>query len=127
MRTPNAVRRVRTTSRTEAGSVKRLQATILAVLVTVAALSLMYAKITRLGLPLLPNQLEQVWSVEAKIEFDASRHATVVDFDIPDKLGQFVRLDEYFISRGYGLNVGIRNHDRRAEWSTRQARGAQRL
>ena len=106
---------------------KRLQATILALLVTVAALALMYAKITRLGLPLLPNQLEQVWSVEAKIEFDASRHATVVDFDIPDKLGEFVRLDEYFISRGYGLNVGIRDRDRRAEWSTRQARGAQRL
>ena len=106
---------------------KRLQATILALLVTVAALSLMYAKITRLGLPLLPHQLEQVWSVEARIEFDASRHATVVDFDIPDKLGQYVRLDEYFISRGYGLNVGIRDHDRRAEWSTRQARGAQRL
>lgn len=106
---------------------KRLQATILALLVTAAALALMYAKITRLGLPLLPNQLEQVWLVEAKIEFNASRHATVVDFDIPDKLGAFVRLDEYFISRGYGLNVGIRDHDRRAEWSTRQARGAQRL
>ena len=106
---------------------KRLQATILALLVTVAALGLMYAKISRLGLPLLPHQLQQVWSVEAKIEFDASRHATVVDFDIPDKLGDFVRLDEYFISRGYGLHVGIRHHDRRAEWSTRQARGSQRL
>lgn len=106
---------------------KRLQATILALLVSAAALALMYAKITRLGLPLLPNQLEQVWSVEAKIEFHASRHATVVDFDIPDKLGEFVRLDEYFISRGYGLNVGIRDNDRRAEWSTRQARGTQRL
>ena len=106
---------------------KRLQATILAVLVTVAALGLMYAKISRLGLPLLPHQLQQVWSIEAKIEFEASRHATVVDFDIPDKLGDFVRLDEYFISRGYGLNVGIRHHDRRAEWSTRQARGTQRL
>ena len=106
---------------------KRLHATILALLVTGAALGLMYAKISRLGLPLLPHQLQQVWLVEAKIEFDASRHATVVDFDIPDKLGEFVRLDEYFISRGYGLNVGIRHHDRRAEWSTRQARGAQRL
>ena len=106
---------------------KRLHAMLLALLVTCAALGLMYAKISRLGLPLLPNQLEQVWSVEAKIEFDASRHATVIDFDIPDKLGEFVRLDEYFISRGYGLNVGIRNHDRRAEWSTRQARGTQRL
>jgi 7 transmembrane helices usually fused to an inactive transglutaminase/Inactive transglutaminase fused to 7 transmembrane helices len=106
---------------------KRLQATILALLVSAAALGLMYAKISRLGLPLLPNQLQQVWLVEAKIEFEASRRATVVDFDIPDKLGEFVRLDEYFISRGYGLNVGIRDNDRRAEWSTRQARGAQRL
>ena len=106
---------------------KRVHGTILALILALAALGLMYAKISRLGLPLLPHQLEQVWSVEAKIEFDANRHATVVDFDIPDRLGDYVRLDEYFISRGYGLNVGVRDQNRRAEWSTRQARGTQRL
>jgi len=106
---------------------KKLHATTLALCLCAAALALAYAKITTLGLPLLPGQLEPVWSIEAKVEFDAARRAAVIDFDIPDRLGDFVRLDEYFISRDYGLNVVTTNRDRRAEWSTRRAQGSQRL
>ena len=100
---------------------------VLAALLVALALALMYAKITRLGLPLWPGQLAPVWSVEAKIEFDSNRRATLVDFDIPDRLGEFVRLDEYFIARNYGFSIATRGRDRHVQWSTRQARGAQRL
>lgn len=106
---------------------QRSHTSLLAGLLVASALALIYAKVTRLGLPLLPGQLEPVWSVEAKIEFDSNRRAALVDFDIPDRLGEFVRLDEYFISRNYGLNIATRARDRHAQWSTRQARGAQRL
>src|SRR6185436_1821609 len=64
---------------------------------------------------------------EAKVEFEGSRRAAVVNMDIPDDLGPFLRLDEYFISRNYGLNIETAKQDRRAEWSTRRAQGSQRL
>ena len=36
--------------------------------------------------PVVPGQQEPVWSVEAKIEFDGTARAAVVNFDIPDDL-----------------------------------------
>ncbi|MDX1519696.1 MAG: UUP1 family membrane protein, partial [Gammaproteobacteria bacterium] len=50
-----------------------------------------------------------------------------VNLDIPDYLGNYLKLDEFFISRNYGLNVTSKHKDRRAEWSIRNARGKQRL
>lgn len=102
------------------------------VYVLVAALcaatgAIMYGKVKLLGIPLLPGQLEPVWAIEAKIEFDGRGRSTVVDFDIPDQIDGFLRLDEFFVSRNYGLNVEHNKRDRRAEWSTRRARGPQRL
>lgn len=106
---------------------RRFQTLLFVALLVVAGLGTMYLKVTQLGLPLLPGQLEPVWSIEAKIEFTGGGRATVVKFDIPDTLGDFVLIDEYFVSRNYGLNIEQDHSDRRAEWSTRRAHGAQRL
>ncbi|MBT8446373.1 MAG: UUP1 family membrane protein, partial [Gammaproteobacteria bacterium] len=76
---------------------KRIQTLVLVALLTAVALLIMYGKVDRLGLPLLPGQLEPVWAVEARIEFEGTGRAAVVDFDIPDALGPFTRLDEYFV------------------------------
>lgn len=106
---------------------RRLQLILLIVVLASTSLGLIYVKVTQLGLPLFPGQLEPVWTIEAKVEFDGRGKAVVVDFDIPDRLGEFTQLDEYFVSRGYGLNLGTSRRDRRAEWSTRRARGRQQL
>lgn len=106
---------------------RKLQTVLLVTLLTVAGLATMYAKVTQLGLPLLPGQLEPVWSIEAKVEFEGDGRAAVAILDIPDELGEYIRLDEYFVSRNYGLNIETDKKDRRAEWSTRRARGPQRL
>ncbi len=106
---------------------RRFQSWLLVALLTGAALAVMVAKVERLGLPLLPGQLEPVWAVEARIEFEGTGRAAVVDFDIPDALGPFTVLDEYFVARNYGLSVEPARGDRYAEWSTRRARGPQRL
>ncbi|MEQ8495930.1 MAG: inactive transglutaminase family protein, partial [Gammaproteobacteria bacterium] len=63
----------------------------------------------------------------AKIEFEGQGRGALVKFDIPDELGGFLRLDEYFVARNYGLNIEQDGDDRRAEWSTRRAHGNQRL
>jgi hypothetical protein len=106
---------------------RSVQTTLLIFVLVATGVGLMYLKVQQLGLPLLPGQIEPVWSVEAKIEFDATGKGAVVNFDIPDHLGGYVRLEEYFVARNYGLNVETDKGDRRAEWSTRRARGKQRL
>lgn len=106
---------------------RRLQTSLLIALLVTAASALIYLKVSQLGLPLTPGQLEPVWAVEAKIEFEGGGRAALVKFDVPDDLGAFLRLDEYFVSRSYGLNIEQDKNDRRAEWSTRRARGTQRL
>lgn len=106
---------------------RRLQSALLVIILIAVGLAIMYTKVTVLGLPLLPGQIEPVWAIEAKVEFDGARRSAIVDFDIPDELGEFVRLSEYFVARGYGLNIEKNKRDRRAEWSTRRAHGQQRL
>lgn len=91
------------------------------------SLGLMYAKVKTLGLPLVPNQTASIWAVEARVEFDGLGRSARVNLDIPDKLGNFLKLDEFFVSRSYGLNVTNKHKDRRAEWSIRNAKGKQRL
>jgi len=106
---------------------RTLQVFLLAALLVTASFALVFYKVTQLGLPLLPGQREPVWSIEAEVAFDGTGSAAVIDFDLPDDLGAFVLLDEFFVSRKYGLNIEDGVSDRRAEWSTRRASGKQRL
>ncbi len=106
---------------------RELKVKIFCVLLTCVSLGLMYAKVKTLGLPLVPDQLSSIWSIEARVEFDGLGRSALVNLDIPDKLGNFLKLDEFFISRNYGLNVTSNKKDRQAEWSIRNANGGQRL
>ncbi|MFT4564626.1 MAG: hypothetical protein ACI9BW_004395 [Gammaproteobacteria bacterium] len=106
---------------------RSLHTTLLVFVLMATGGGLMYLKVQQLGLPLLPGQIEPVWSIEAKIEFDAGGRGAIVNFDIPDRLGGYLQLEEYFVARNYGLNIETEKDDRRAEWSTRRARGKQRL
>lgn len=100
---------------------------ILVLLLAVAGSGIMYAKIKTLGLPLLPNQLSTIWAVEARVEFDGTGRSAKVNLDIPDTLGTFLKLEEFFVSRNYGLNVTSTKNDRMAEWSIRKAKDKQHL
>lgn len=106
---------------------RELNVKIFYIVLVIASLSLMYAKVKTLGLPLVPDQISSIWAVEARVEFDGLGRSALVNLDIPDKLGNFIRLDEFFVSRNYGLNVTSKQKDRRAEWSIRNAKGKQRL
>lgn len=107
--------------------VRDLHVKLLSLVLVAAGLSLMYAKVIYLGSPLTPHQESSIWVVEARVEFKAQDRAVLVNFDIPDKLEDFLKLDELYVSRNYGLNVEVTGNDRRAEWSVRRARGLQRL
>lgn len=106
---------------------RSIQTTALVISLIALSIGVTTLKVTQLGLPLAPGQLEPVWSLEAKITFDSTNRGAVVNFDIPDKLQNFVVLEEYFVARNYGLNIEKTDEDRHVEWSTRRARGSQRL
>ena len=82
---------------------RNLHTTILVIALVAIASIITTIKIRDLGLPLIPGQMEPVWSLEAKISFDALKRGAIVDFDIPDKLGNYVVLEEYFVARNYGV------------------------
>lgn len=77
--------------------------------------------------PFTPGKKETVWSVEAKIEFEADNNPVKVSFALPNNQPGFSFLAERTASPGYGLSFSEDAGRRRAEWSIRSATGTQTL
>ena len=80
-----------------------------------------------LDIPWLPESQRQIWSIEAKVEFDAMDEPVRVSLAIPGNPAGFERLSEHTASPGYGLAFVETSNSRRAEWSIREASGRQTL
>ena len=106
---------------------RNLHVYLLILLLLISGLGLAYLKVTRLGLPLQPGMESYIWTVEAEVEFDARSRSASIQLQLPTEQPEYVKLDEYFIARNYGLNVESQGRKRIAEWSIRRARGPQRL
>jgi hypothetical protein len=90
--------------------------------------SLCYYKVTRLGLPLLPSQEAEVWTVEARIEFKARKEQPVkVQLAIPNSPVGYTVVDENFVSSNYGLSTEDDGTTRTAIWTVRNTKGYQVL
>ncbi len=76
---------------------------------------------------LLPGEKREIWSVEARVEFEAQGDPVKVSLAIPDTQEGFERIAEHSASPGYGLAYVDRDLSRRAEWSIREATGRQLL
>lgn len=63
------------------------------------------------------GEYRQVWSVEAKVEFDAGEQPIIASLAIPATQPGFTLVDESAASPGYGLSFVERNGITRAEWS----------
>lgn len=77
--------------------------------------------------PFLPGKKTTIWSIEAKIEFNARGDAVKASFSLPDTQPGFNRVGERTASPGYGLNFEESGMARRADWSIRFADGPQTL
>ena len=91
---------------------------MLVVLFTALALFIVYLKVSLLHMPLEPGDESDVWTVEARIDFQAPNGATRVNFRLPDRVDGFTYLDESFVSSGFGLNVT--DEPREAVWTARR-------
>ncbi len=89
--------------------------------------ALIWQRHSEQGIPFVPGEKRQIWSIEAKVEFQASGESVKASLAIPDSQLGFERVGEHTASPGYGLAFHEKEGGRRAEWSIRRAIGLQTL
>ena len=78
-------------------------------------------KTISLGLPLLPGEYREVWTIESKISFIPREDKPVqVALHLPEALAGWVILEEHFASSGFGFTIVSEKGGREARW-TRQS------
>ena len=81
-----------------------------------------------LDIPVREDETDDIWSLDAKVEFRASTGVPVkAQLFIPPLSQEFNALNESFISNNYGVSVNQQEGNRRVTWSARRASGAQTL
>ena len=106
---------------------RNLSVTLWAALLIILGLGICLYKSFTLGLPLSPKQNTEVWTIQAALNFRGLGGPAIVDFHLPYSTPGFIKLDENFISNGFGLATEEKNDKRKAQWVVRRAHGEQTL
>lgn len=107
---------------------RSLHVKLLALVLVAIGVGFCYYKVTRLGLPLLPTETADVWTVQARIEFKPRRDTPIkVQFFVPRAPVGYTVVDENFVSSKYGLTTEDDGLHRSAQWAARKAKGYQVL
>ncbi|MGH8415895.1 MAG: inactive transglutaminase family protein [Pseudomonas sp.] len=81
-----------------------------------------------LGIPVTEDETDDLWNIDAKVEFVANPKDTVkVQMYVPPLSRDYISLNESFISNNYGVNVNRVDGNRKVTWSARRATGNQTL
>lgn len=81
-----------------------------------------------LGYPVLPDDRERLWNIEAVVEFEAEQSDVQVELRIPDSPPGFSLWDESFVSRGFSVATTTEaDGNRRVNWSSGSADGSNTL
>lgn len=97
-----------------------------AILILLTGIGLILYKHLVLGFPLMPDDKKIVWTIEAKIDFQAQGEPVTVSFVLPPKEPHLAFMEEDFASQdNYGFSELTTEHERRAQWSKRIAQGPQ--
>ena len=100
---------------------------LITLLVTVGVLVTAY-QIFILGIPVTEDETDDLWNIDAKVEFQASpREPVKVQMFVPPLNQDYVSLNESFISNNYGVSVNRVDGNRKLTWSARRANGNQTL
>jgi len=105
----------------------RAQVFIIALLLIAAGVGLTVYKSVTLGFPLMPGEYRKVWTVEAKVQFDAEGGPVTASLALPRVQKHMRILGENFSAGGYGFEIEEGEGDYRAVWSRREAHGPQHL
>lgn len=100
---------------------------LIAILVSLGVAITAY-QIFVLGIPVTEAETDNVWNIDAKVDFQANpRDPVKVQMFVPPLVQDFVSLNESFISNNYGVSVNNVDGNRRVTWSARRASGPQTL
>src|SRR5690606_26053941 len=99
----------------------RVQVLIIALLLIAAGIGLCAYKSSVLGFPLLPGEFRRVWTVEAKVDFDADGGPVTASLALPRVQKHMRILGENFSAAGYGFEIDESEGEYRAVWSRRDA------
>ncbi len=81
-----------------------------------------------LDVPLTDTETINSWMIESNLRFVAEPNTPIkASFNIPYLPPHFAILDEYFVSRNYGVTTNLNGDNRETVWSIRRAHGAQSL
>ena len=100
---------------------------ILAALLVLVGLGVFLYKTLWLDFPLSPEAASDAWEVEVKVEFEAHGEPVRAELRVPASRTSLPILNEYFVSRGFGLTTTHVDNQRLAIWSRRQPDGLQTL
>ena len=100
---------------------------LIAALVSLGILVTAY-QIFILDIPVKASETDNLWNIDAKVDFQAASSGPVkVQMYVPPLSQGYVSLNESFISNNYGGSVSRIGGNRRVTWSARRASGNQTL
>ncbi|WP_434609710.1 inactive transglutaminase family protein [Pseudomonas sp. R1-7] len=100
---------------------------LIAILV-VLGLSVTAYQIFVLGIPVNEDATDDLWNIDAKVEFVPNAKDPVkIQMFVPPLSRDYVSLNESFISNNYGVAVNRVDGNRKVTWSARRAKGNQTL
>lgn len=106
---------------------KKKQLYLLAFLIAAVGLAGAIYKWRVLKFPLVAGENVTVWSVQARVEFEADGRPNVVTLQLPNRgsngIPNFSIIDETFLSSGYSQDLKKNRDGRAVEWVTRDDRG----
>ena len=101
---------------------------ILIALCVIIGVSVTAYQIFVLGIPVSEDETDNLWNIDAKVEFQANpREPVKLHMFVPPLNQDYVSLNESFISNNYGVSVNHSDDNRRVTWSARRASGKQTL
>ena len=81
-----------------------------------------------LGIPMNEDETDDLWNIDAKVEFQANpREPVKLQMFVPPLAQDYVSLNESFISNNYGVSINRADGNRKVTWSARRASGKQTL
>lgn len=101
---------------------------ILITILVVLGISITAYQILVLGIPVTEDATDDLWNIDAKVEFVASSKDPVkIQMFVPPLNRDYVSLNESFISNNYGVSVNRIDGNRKVTWSARRVSGKQTL
>jgi hypothetical protein len=100
---------------------------ILATLIAAVGVAAIVYKWKVLNFPLQPATEVEVWTLQARVEYQPRRGANKLVLQLPEKPPGFSILDEKFVARNYSTLEESHRDGREVQWSIRRAVGTQAL